>query len=188
MRTCTSLLLVWAVAVQAVPAQDLKLTARLLGPISTETSRKGDRITAQVVDPEQYKGDIMEGVITESKNGGSVKGTSVLTFRFDTWHRAGQPLPVQASVESFTNSKGQPDVDEEGRAIKRTNRIGAALGVAALGAAIGAMAGGARGAAIGAGAGAAASLLFIKFAAKGPRINFGPETNFVLSVQPARGR
>jgi hypothetical protein len=35
---------------------EMEIRARLLAPISTETSSKGDKISAQVPAPDQYKG------------------------------------------------------------------------------------------------------------------------------------
>lgn len=174
--------------VQTLLGAEEKMTARLIAPISTETNQKGDRLTAQVVEPPELVGSILQGVIIESKNGGSIKGTSVLTFRFDALEQNGRMLPIRSTIESMTNSRGELNVDEEGRAIRHTNRVGAAVGTAALGALIGGLAGGAQGAAIGAGAGAAASLLFIKFAVKGPRIQLDANSRFVVRVQGADKR
>src|SRR5207237_7570330 len=91
---------------------EIRVTARLLGPISTETSRKGDRITAEIREPQASAGNILEGRITEAKSGAKLKGESVLTFTFDTWTRGDQAIPIQSSVESLSNSHGQENVDE----------------------------------------------------------------------------
>jgi hypothetical protein len=171
-------------AAQTIPESDFRV--KLLGPLSTKTSQKGDKITAQVLSPQDFKGDIMEGKVTEVKSSGKMKGQAVLNFTFETVHHAGQNWSVQSSVKSVTNSKGQPDVDEEGRVVKKTNNIGkAALGTG-LGALIGGIAGGAKGAAIGAGVGAAASIVMIQMTVKGNAVDFAPGTELMLSVKEAR--
>jgi hypothetical protein len=171
-------------AAQTIPKSDFRV--KLLGPLSTKTSQKGDKITAQVLSPQDFKGDIMEGKVTEVKSSGKMKGQAVLNFTFETLHHGGQNIAVRSSVKSVTNSKGQQDVDEEGRVVKKTNNIGkAALGTG-LGALIGGIAGGARGAAIGAGVGAAASIVMIQMTVKGNAVDFAPGTEFLLSVKEAR--
>ena len=81
------------------PAEELKpnteFKVKLLGPLSTETNQKGDKITAQVVAPAQYAGAIMEGEVKESKSGNKFKGKSTLLFTFQTLvPKAGSPMPV----------------------------------------------------------------------------------------------
>lgn len=171
-------------AAQTIPESDFRV--KLLGPLSTKTSQKDDQITAQVISPQRFSGDIMEGKVTEVKSSGKMKGQSVLNFTFETVHHGGRNISVQSTVLSVTNSKGQQDVDEEGRIVKKTNNIGkAALGTG-LGALIGGLAGGAKGAAIGAGVGAAASIVMIHVTVKGNAVDFAPGTEFLLSVKETR--
>lgn len=171
-------------AAQTIPESDFRV--KLLGPLSTKTSQKDDQITAQVISPQRFSGDIMEGKVTEVKSSGKMKGQSVLNFTFETVHHGGRNISVQSTVLSVTNSKGQQDVDEEGRIVKKTNNIGkAALGTG-LGALIGGIAGGAKGAAIGAGVGAAASIVMIHVTVKGNAVDFAPGTEFLLSVKETR--
>jgi hypothetical protein len=165
-----------------LPAET-EFRVKLMSPISTETSRKGDRINAQVISPDAYRGDIMEGAIQESKSGAKVKGKAVLNFSFQTLQHAGQTMPVQASVKSMINSRGQQNVDEEGRVIEKKNNLGKAAVGAGAGALIGALAGGAKGAAIGAGAGAAAALVLIEVGARGANVAFAPGSEFILAVK-----
>jgi hypothetical protein len=173
-----------ALAAQTIPDTDFRV--KLLGPLSTKTSQVDDQITAQVISPQRFSGDIMEGRVTEVKSSGKMKGQSVLNFTFETVHHGGRNIAVQSSVLSVTNSKGQQDVDEEGRIVKKTNNIGkAALGTG-LGALIGGIAGGAKGAAIGAGVGAAASIVMIHVTVKGNAVDFAPGTEFLLSVKEMR--
>ncbi len=168
----------------ALLAAETDFRVKLLTPLNTQTSKKGDKITAQVLDPAPFTGDILEGTIRESKSGAKLKGKSVLNFTFDTLNRAGQAQPVQANVKSMTNSKGQQDVDEEGQIVKKKNNIGKLAAGTAIGALIGGLAGGGRGAAIGAGIGAAASLVLIEVAVEGANVSFAPGSELILSVKP----
>jgi hypothetical protein len=169
-------------------AQPTEFRVKLLGPISTETNQRGDKITAQVLTPAQYRGAIMEGEIKESKSGGKIKGTSVLNFSFDTLVRGSQRVPVKSSVDSVYNSKGKENVDEEGRVIRKKNNLGKAAIATGAGAIIGAIVGGGKGAAIGAGVGAAASLVLIQVAAEGANVTFAEGSEFLLSVQERERR
>ena len=182
-RTLPALLALIAalpIGAQMIP-RDSEFQVKLLSPINTQTSRKGDKITAQVLDPAPFKGDILEGRIDEAKSGGKIKGKSVLHFTFQTLNH-GRAIPVQSSVKSVTNSQGKQDVDEEGQIIKKKNNLGKAAVGTGVGALIGGIAGGAKGAAIGAGVGAAASIVFIEVAVSGANVSFAPGSQFLLTV------
>lgn len=178
-------------AVFVCPAQELKpnteFRVKLLGPLSTETNQKGDKITAQVLSPAVYAGAIMEGEVKESKSGNKFKGKSTLLFTFQTLTpKTGAPIPVSSDVKSFTNSKGQQNVDEEGAVVEKKNNLGKMAAITGAGALIGGLAGGGKGAAIGAGVGAGAALIMVQFGAKAPNIRFDPGSEILLSVGPRR--
>ena len=135
-----------------------------------------------VLAPEQFKGDVMEGMIQESKSSGKVNKTSTLRFTFDSLVHQGNTIPVRADVVGFYNSKGQANVDEEGQLIEKKSQAAKAAASAAIGAGLGALLGGAKGAAIGGGAGLAAGILFVSVAAKGPNVSFDNNSEFDLSV------
>ncbi len=184
-----SLFLILASAGTAqTPSGEREFRVKLLVPLSTETNKRGDKITAQVVYPEEFRGDIVEGVVQESKSSGKLKGTSVLNFTFHTLHHGGRPMPIDARVVSVANSRGEADVDEEGVMVKKKSNVGKVVATTAIGAALGAIIGGGKGAAIGAGAGAAASLILIQVAAKAPKISFAPGSEFALSVRERQPR
>jgi hypothetical protein len=159
----------------AVLAQEMELKVELMGPLGTKTSRKGDRVFARVVQPDVLKGDTVEGTVKEVRSGGKLHGNSVLNFSFETLLHGGQPMPIGTEIRAFRNSKGQAEVDEEGRVIRRGGgNTGKALGGTAAGGLIGGIAGGLKGAAIGAGVGAAASIAVIEIACDSPEIRFDP--------------
>jgi OOP family OmpA-OmpF porin len=171
----------------AVQAQDMDVQVELLGPLSTQNSHKGDTVTARVLSPDSLKGDIAEGKVTEVKSGSKIHGTAVLNFTFETLQHGGQAIPISGQIKSITNSKGQADVDEEGRVIRKGGNVGKALIGTGVGGLLGGLAGGAKGAAIGAGVGAAASLVLIEVAAQGPSVRFDPGSRITLSCKSRNG-
>lgn len=161
---------------------DTEFRIKLLSQISTDTSRKGDKITAQIISPEQYSSYFMEGKIRTLKKG---KGKSTLSFYFDTVDTEdhSSSLHVRSNIKYVVNSKGKSNVDEEGTVVKKTNNLAKGAIATGIGAAIGAALGGGQGALIGAGAGAAAAVVFIQFeGVKATRITFAPGSEFVMSV------
>lgn len=169
-------------------SSDTAFTVRLLSPLNTETSRKGDKVAARVLQPTAFSGGVLEGTVRQAKSGGKINGKSVLNFSFDTLNHGGQALPVQATVKSIANSKGQPNLDEQGQIVKKKNNLGKIAAGTAVGALIGGLAGGGKGAAIGAGVGAGASLVLVEVAAEGANVSFAPGSEFVLSLKSVQNR
>ena len=168
------------------PALETRLRASLLSSLNTETSRKGDTVTAQVLSPEAFRGAILEGRVQESKSGAKLKGSSLLHFSFDKLSLNNRVIPVQATVEEMANSRGVKGVDEEGRILKKKNSLGKVAVATGIGAAIGAAVGGGKGAGIGAAAGAAAGLIFVEVGTEGANLSFAPGSEFVLNVKERR--
>jgi hypothetical protein len=168
-------------ATAAASAEDF--TVKLLSPISTETSKEGDKITAQVISPEQFQGDFMEGVVRTSKAANKFGGKSELAFYFNVLHHGGKEYTIQGDIKSVVNSQGKQGIDDEGNVYKKQGNWKKALIGAGVGAGLGAAVGGGKGAAEGAAIGTAASLLLIEVTAKAPKIAFGAESQFVLDVK-----
>ena len=190
MRTIAFLLMPAALLVLApwcgtaqVGPQDVEFRVRLLSPLNSDTNRKGDKVTASVTEPPQFAGSILEGRVTQAKSSGKIKGTSVLSFTFETLYYRNQPSAVSTQIKAASNSKGQLGVDEEGRVLRHKNQLGKVALVGGIGAIIGAVAGGAKGAAIGAGAGAAAALLLIEVGTQGANVEFAAGAELVLAVR-----
>ena len=169
-------------------AQDISIQVVLAAPLGTDVSHKGDAISAQVISPSALQGDTLLGKINDSRAGNKFTGTAVLSFSFDTLRHGNQTVPISAQVESVINSKGQQDVDDEGRVIRRNNSnlVKAAAGTG-LGGLLGGLAGGAKGAAIGAVAGAAASVILIEVAADGPGVRFDAGSKVLLNARTRSG-
>jgi hypothetical protein len=100
----------------AVPTGPLRV--RLLAPLTTEFSRKGDMVAAQVVEPAQVRGGILVGEVQEVKAGGGPGKVSTIQFEIQTLHMAGKAAPVSAALAEIRNSRGQAGTDEEGAALE----------------------------------------------------------------------
>src|ERR1039458_7660002 len=109
-------------------------------------------------------------------------------FSFETLQHGGQPVEISTEIRAFRNSKGQAEVDEEGRVIRRGGgNTGKAVAGTAAGGLIGGIAGGWKGAAIGTGVGAAASIAVIEIACDSPEIRFDPGSVITLSAKSRGG-
>jgi hypothetical protein len=163
-------------------------TAKLTAPISTKTSRQGDRITAVVETPQPLEGAVLEGQVTKVKapQRGLGKGKPEIVFQFDTMTFNGSSSPISANLTGVSNSKGVSNVDEEGQTIGRTSNAKRAIGTligAGAGAAIGAAAGGGSGAAKGAAIGGAAGLLIsVTMTAAGSDIELFPGSRLTIEL------
>ncbi len=183
MRQIISIILAAAVLPAAEIPKNSEFHVKLTAPLSTETNKKGDKISAVVATPAEWAGAAMEGEVKESKSGNKYKGTSTLLFNFNKLvPKEGEPIGVSADVKSFVNSKGKANVDEEGQIIEKKNNLGKIALASGAGALVGALAGGGTGAAIGAGVGAGAAIILVQFGAKAPNIRFDAGSEIVLSV------
>lgn len=90
------------------------LQVRQLSPLSTSFNRKGDLVSAKIVEPPAMQGGFLEGEISEIRDGD--KGARI-EFEFHTLYLAGQSIAVAAMPVAVTNSRGVPGVDESGAAI-----------------------------------------------------------------------
>ena len=180
---------------QPLGLHDTSFSVKLLSPISTHSSKKGDQFTALVEAPQLYAGSIMEGTIKELSRPkpGLHGGRAQVTFEFTSLTPRGMaaPIPISADVQGISNSKGVQNVDEEGRVLGRTSNKKRALGAlvgAAAGAGLGAAAGGGSGAAIGAAAGAGLGLLIaVKYTSSGSDLDLQPGAHLRLAVSDRSG-
>src|SRR5215510_6947901 len=146
------------------------LTARLNQQLSTRQTREGDRFMLSVVDPGQYRGAVIEGVLTRSNRSGRVSGRADMTLDFESIRmRDGRTYDFAGTIENALPPNGERvRVDREGNVADNGSQTSrtvtrSAIG-GAVGALIGAIAGGGKGAAIGAavGVGAGAGSVFIE--------------------------
>jgi hypothetical protein len=138
----------------AIPRNTI-LALELLTPVSTDTSQRGDRLQARVIEPAQYAGYIVEGRVAQVKRPGKVKGTAELQLAFDQIRtNDNRTATLHAELIEVVPMGGEDtSVDPEGGVKGRDStkddaaKVGAASGIGAI---IGAIAGGGKGAAIGA--------------------------------------
>jgi hypothetical protein len=91
---------------------------RLTAPVSSD-STPGSKVAAQVVSPEGFAGDIMEGEIVKAHSSGRADQKSVLMFTFSKlYHGTGQ-IEVDGKIMRSYNSKGQENIDEQGYVVSQ---------------------------------------------------------------------
>lgn len=144
-------------ATDTIP-RDTIMRIELLSNLSTDSSQKGDRFQAKVIEPKEYDGATIDGQVVSVKRPGKAKGTAQLQLSFDQIRLAdGRSARLSAQVIEVISGQGVGKVDSEGGvqgtdSTKRdVGRVGAAAGIGAV---IGAIAGGGVGAAVGATVGA----------------------------------
>jgi len=171
-------------ALKAEEIKDQKFVVKTLSPLSASTNQKGDVFTLEVLEPEQFKGNMIEGEVLKAKASGKVKGKSELAFKFRSLVLRDRQIPIDADLVAVSNSKGVQDVDEEGHVIGKSSKkrdVATTAVATGIGALIGGLAGGGSGAAKGAAVGAAIGLT-IAFSTKGEDIQFAPGSLFELRV------
>jgi hypothetical protein len=147
-----------------------RLTAVLTTNLTTKADGATNRFSMEVRSPSQYRGAVIEGIVSNIESSGRVTGSAELTLNFDRIRlRDGSTYDFRGTLESIRTPDGK-DVkiesegtikDDDSQSTRTLTRSG--IG-AALGAVIGAIAGGGSGAAIGAavGAGAGAGTVLIQ--------------------------
>jgi hypothetical protein len=175
---------------QKLGLNNAKFTATLLSPMSSETSRKNDHFTAAVQTPSRYRGAILTGIITESKQpskgfaGLGARKNAEMAFQFEILTYRNVQYPVAVNLTQVANKHGVKGVDDEGHVVGATSEKKPAL-AALLGLGTGAVIGGlthlgvAKGAAIGAGAGL---VIGLTMTTQAESIQFSPGTVFTLNV------
>lgn len=130
--------------------------------LSTDSSQRGDRFQARVMEPGEYQGAIIDGRVTRVKRPGKVKGVAELQLAFDQIRmpdNRGTNFSAEIIEVVDTGNRDVGGVDSEGGVKGRdstkddVSKVGAATGIGAI---IGAIVGGGQGAAVGAAIGGAA--------------------------------
>jgi hypothetical protein len=144
----------------AIP-RDAVLTVELESGLSTDSSQRGDRFQARVVEPREFAGAIVEGRVTQVKRSGKVKGSAELQLSFETIRMDNRSAGFSATVVEVVDMgarEGSPKADSEGGIKAKSStkddvsKVGASAGIGAI---IGAVFGGGQGAAVGAAIGGA---------------------------------
>ena len=114
MKRAIVVLMVWA-GLPLAAQTGLTFRVKLLSPVDTETSKQGDKLTAQVLEPAQYAGDIVEGKVTNAH--GAAPAT--LNIEFVLIHHRDRQLGMEAWILSVVNAQGMPGVDDENHKVGR---------------------------------------------------------------------
>lgn len=162
-----------------------RITARLRGTVNTKDSQPDDRFAMEVTSPNQYRGAIIEGRVTEAENSGRLLGRANISMSFDTLRINGRTYRFGGIVESVNTANGDTvSVTNEGtvRDSSQTTQTATRAGIGAvLGAIIGAIADGGQGAAIGAGVGAGAGAGSVLITGR-DSIELGPGSTFGITA------
>jgi hypothetical protein len=148
----------------------VRLSARLNQSLSTRYTREGSRFTLNVIEPGQYRGAVIEGVVARSDRSGRVSGRADMTLDFERIRtRDGRTYNFAGTIDNVSLPNGESvRVDREGNVEEDDSQTSRTLTRSAVGGAIGALIGaiasGGKGAASAAavGAGAGAGSVFIE--------------------------
>lgn len=171
-----------------------KVSLQLLSPISTATSKKGDKFTCKVLTPIEFAGAIVEGHVRSVKRSGKADKESKIDLAFDrvtlTDGRAANFSATVIEVFDVINARDQGRADNEGTIRNKSTAVKTSVKRAAVGALIGALVGGAiaggQGAAVGAAIGASVGAT-TTLAMKGPDLEFKTGTEFTVETDgPSR--
>jgi OmpA-OmpF porin, OOP family len=180
--------LIWVAFLLAgiAQAQEMEFQVELMNRVGTETSRKGDIVSARIVSPANFKGSVIEGKITESTSGAKSSGESVLDIDFDMLRHNNTVTPINSRIKSVANSKGQVNIDENGRMISRSeNKPNRSSGLSGLGRTLGGL-GGNKASKVGAAVDATTSALF-KMSVDAPNLRFDAGSKFTLTSSARSG-
>jgi hypothetical protein len=147
----------------------IQLTGTLDNEINTKVSQNNDRFRMTVTSPDEFRGAVIEGYVSNIKTTGKVTGQSGLTFNFERIVlRNGARYDFAGNLSDIRDASGNTvKIDNEGtvsggnKTTQTVKRSGIGAGIGAI---IGAIAGGGKGAAIGAviGGGAGAGSVIVK--------------------------
>jgi len=143
------------------------LTGTLENEINTKISQNNDRFRMTVQSPNEFRGAVIEGYVSNIGRSGKVSGEASMTLHFERITlRDGKTYSFAGYLQRVQGQNGRPlSIDDEstirGDSQTRQTMTRGAIGTG-LGAVIGAIAGGGKGAAIGAviGGGAGAGSVY----------------------------
>jgi len=131
------------------------LTGTLENEINTKVSQNNDRFRLTVQTPDEFRGAVIDGYVSNLQNSGRVTGRATITLNFERIRLSnGQTYDFAGTLQDVRDSTGKyVEVDNEGTILgnNQTNQTAKRGGVGAgIGAVIGAIAGGGKGAVLGA--------------------------------------
>jgi hypothetical protein len=99
--------------------QKQEFVVKLLSPVSTKTSKKGDSLSAVVISPPAYEKASLVGEVQQVKPAKKSQKAEI-SFAFTKIVTGGRNYVVEADLQEVTNSRGAKGVDEEGRVIGKS--------------------------------------------------------------------
>jgi hypothetical protein len=95
-----------------VPAEaNSSFLVKMTRSIGTASSKVGDVVTGEVIDPVSARGGKVEGVVERADH-------AILGFSFNTLHVDGKTWPVQSRIVSITSSAGNEGQDDMGQRVR----------------------------------------------------------------------
>jgi len=173
-----------------------KMSLQLLSPISTATTKKGDKFNCKILAPVEFAGAIIEGHVRSVKRSGKADKDSKIDLGFDritlTDGRTANFSATVLEVFDVVSAKDQGRADNEGTIRSKSTAVKTSIKRAAVGALFGALIGGAvaggQGAAVGAAIGASVGIT-TTLAMKGPDLEFKTGTEFTVETDgPSRSQ
>jgi outer membrane lipoprotein SlyB len=170
------------------------VSLQLLSPVSTTSSKKGDKFNCKILTPAEFAGAVVEGHVRSVKRSGKADKDSKIDLAFDrvtlTDGRTANFSATVLEVFDVINAKDQGRADNEGTIKNKSTAVKTSIKRAAVGALIGALVGGAiaggQGAAVGAAIGASVGVT-TTLAMKGPDLEFKTGTEFTVETDgPSR--
>jgi OOP family OmpA-OmpF porin len=140
-RSAHTIVFASAIALAIAPAamsQDVPMSVSLTSTLNVAGAPVGQSVTAEILSPDSFKGDVIKGKVTASKVS---KGNATVEFQFDYIHHGGYDYKVIAKIISLQNSNGQANVDEQGHALHTSTIPGKGPKESKFGGNVGGMAG-----------------------------------------------
>ncbi|MBC9031976.1 hypothetical protein IAG41_06195 [Sphingomonas sp. JC676] len=88
-----------------IPEANSSMLVKMNTSISTTTSKVGDPITGEIIDPRQLRGAVVEGTVDRADH-------AILSFSFHTVRTGGKTYSIQSKLVSITSSKGNEGRDD----------------------------------------------------------------------------
>ncbi len=94
-----------------IASQNSSMLVKMTSAENTTTSKPGDPVTGELIDPNTLRGATVEGKIDRADH-------DVLAFSFDVLHIDGKTFPIQSKLVSITSSAGNEGRDDLNQRIR----------------------------------------------------------------------
>lgn len=87
------------------------MLVKMTSSMSAATSKVGDPVTGELIDPRELRGARVEGTVDRADH-------DILGFAFDTIWIGNKSYPIQSRLASITSSRGNGGQDDHGQRIR----------------------------------------------------------------------